>query len=136
MSSDIPKKLRQRIAVRAAQRCEYCRLPQAFAQHKYEPDHIRARQHGGQTVFENLAMACLWCNRRKGPNVASFDPLTGQLVALYNPRTQHWHEHFAWEGAFIQPLTAEARAIVTLLRMKDDDPLAKRQALLDAGLLY
>lgn len=136
MSSDIPNKLRQRVAVRAAQRCEYCRLPQAFAQHKYEPDHIRARQHGGQTVFENLALACLWCNRRKGPNVASFDPLTGQLVPLFNPRTQLWHEHFAWEGAFIQPLIAEARVTINLLRMNEDDRLAKRQAWLDAGLLY
>lgn len=136
MSSDIPKKLRQRVTVRAAQRCEYCRLPQAIAQHKYEPDHIRARQHGGQTVFENLALACIWCNRRKGPNIASFDPLTGQLVLLFNPRTQLWHEHFAWEGAFIQPLTAEARATVNLLRMNDDNPLAKRQALLEVGLLY
>lgn len=136
MSSDIPKKLRQRVAVRAARQCEYCCLPQAFAQHKYEPDHIRARQHGGQTVFENLAFACFCCNRRKGPNVASFDPLTGQLVPLFNPRTQLWHEHFAWEGAFIQPLTAEARATVNLLRINDEDRLAERQALLEVGLLY
>jgi hypothetical protein len=88
------------------------------------------------TTFENLAFACFRCNRRKGPNVASFDPLTGQLVLLFNPRTQLWHEHFAWEGAFIQPLTAEGRVTVNLLRLNDEKHLAERQELLDAGLLY
>jgi hypothetical protein len=136
MSSDISKRLRQRVAVRAAQRCEYCRVREIFLQHKHEPDHIRPRQHGGVTTFENLAFACFRCNRRKGPNVASFDPLTGQLVLLFNPRTQLWHEHFAWEGAFIQPLTAEGRVTVNLLRLNDEKHLAERQELLDAGLLY
>ncbi|HEX4948877.1 MAG TPA: HNH endonuclease signature motif containing protein [Blastocatellia bacterium] len=136
MSSDISNRLRQRVALRAAQRCEYCRVPQHFVQHKHEPDHIRPRQHGGVTIFENLALSCFRCNRRKGPNVASFDPLTGQLILLFNPRTQLWHEHFAWEGAVIQPLTAEGRVTVNLLRLNDEDRLAERQTLLEAGLLY
>lgn len=136
MSTDLSKKLRHRVAVRAAQRCEYCRIPQNLSQHKHEPDHIRARQHGGQTDFENLALACMWCNRRKGPNIASFDPLTGQLALLFNPRTQLWHEHFEWEGVIIRPLTAEARVTVNLLCINDEERLADRQMLLDAGLLY
>ena len=136
MSSDVTKDLRQRVAARANHRCEYCQRLQPFALRPHEPDHIRARQHGGQTVFENLAFACFWCNRLKGPNVASFDPLTGQLVLLFNPRTQLWHEHFAWEGAVIQPLTAEARVTVNLLRLNEEDRLAERQPLLEAGLLY
>ena len=109
---------------------------QDFALRKHEPDHIRARQHGGLSVFENLAFACFLCNRYKGPNIASFDPLTGQLVLLFNPRTQLWHEHFEWEGAFIQPPTAEARVTVNLLRLNDKERLAERQTLLEAGLLY
>lgn len=136
MSSGISKNLRQRVAVRSGQRCEYCRIVQTLLQHKHEPDHIRARQHGGQTVFENLALACMWCNRRKGPNIASFDPLTGQLVLLFNPRTQLWHEHFEWDGAVIRPLTAEARVTINLLGINDEERLADRQMLLDVGLLY
>ena len=68
---------------------------------------------------------------------ATTPPHTG-LELFHDPkaRTQHWHEHFAWEGAFIQPLTAEARVTVNLLRLNDDDRLAERQALLEAGLLY
>lgn len=109
---------------------------QPFALRPHEPDHIRARQHGGRTTFENLALACYLCNRLKGPNVASFDPLTGQLTLLFNPRTQLWHEHFVWEDAVIQPLTAEGRVTVNLLRLNDEDRLPERQDLLDAGLLY
>ncbi len=37
-------------------------------------------------MVDNLALACLRCNRHKGPNVGSFDPLTGQLTPFFNPR--------------------------------------------------
>lgn len=77
MSSDVPASLRQLIAKRASYRCEYCLLPQAATLYQHEPDHIVPRQHGGETHENNLALACLRCNRYKGPNVGSFDPLTG-----------------------------------------------------------
>jgi 5-methylcytosine-specific restriction endonuclease McrA len=80
--------LRQLVTERAAYRCEYCLLPQAVALYQHEPDHIVPRQHNGETHESNLALACLRCNRYKGPNVGSFDPLTGVLVPLFNPRTQ------------------------------------------------
>ena len=44
----------------------------------HQPDHIVAVQHGGETVSENLALACCDCNLLKGPNLASVDPVTGQ----------------------------------------------------------
>jgi len=93
-SLDIPAALRRRVAERAQYRCEYCLLPQAAALHQHEPDHILPRQHGGQTEEDNLALACLRCNRFKGPNVGSFDSVTGALVPLFNPRRQAWADHF------------------------------------------
>lgn len=134
MSADISVVLRRQVAERAGNRCEYCLLPQAAAFHQHEPDHIVPRQHGGETRLGNLALACLRCNRYKGPNVGSFDPLTGELVPLFNPRTQVWAEHFVLEGGTIRPLTPAARVTVKILRLNDDDRVAERQWLLTAGL--
>jgi hypothetical protein len=131
---DISSDLRLLVAVRAQNRCEYCLLPQAVSLHKHEPDHIVPRQHGGKTDKDNLALACLACNRYKGPNLGSLDPLTGHLVRLYNPRTQNWADHFEMDGAVIHPLTAEARVTVRILRLNDEERALERQKLLQAGL--
>lgn len=134
MSSDIPASVRQLVAERARYRCEYCLLPQAVALHLHEPDHILPLQHGGETLENNLALACLRCNRFKGPNVGSFDPLTGVLVRFFNPRTDAWPSHFAWDGPTIRPLTAEGRVTVKVLRFNDVERVAERQHLLAVGL--
>jgi 5-methylcytosine-specific restriction endonuclease McrA len=134
MAVPVSGRLRQAVAERAAYRCEYCGLPQRFALHAHEPDHIVPRQHGGESHPQNLALACLRCNRYKGPNVGSFDPVTGQLVPLFNPRTQEWATHFAWEGATMQPLTPEGRVTVTILRLNDADRVTERQRLMAMGL--
>jgi 5-methylcytosine-specific restriction endonuclease McrA len=88
MATPVSVRLRQEVAARAAYRCEYCGLPQRFAFHAHEPDHIVPRQPGGESHLQNLAWACLRCNWYKVPNVGSFDPETGRLVPLFNPRTQ------------------------------------------------
>lgn len=88
MAETISPALRQLVFERAEARCEYCLLPQSIAAHNHEPDHIIPRQHDGETHADNLALACVRCNRYKGYNVGSFDPETGQLVPFYNPRTQ------------------------------------------------
>lgn len=134
MSLELSASLRQLVAERAAYRCEYCLLPQAVALHQHEPDHIVSRQHGGETHENNLALACLRCNRYKGPNVGSFDPFTGLLVPLFNPRMQTWASHFTWDGATLLPLTPEGRVTVRLLRLNDTDRVAERQRLMAAGL--
>jgi 5-methylcytosine-specific restriction endonuclease McrA len=134
MSSDLPVSLRQLVAERAGYRCEYCLLPQVVSLHRHEPDHIVPRQHEGETHEGNLAFACLRCNRYKGPNVGSFDPLTGALVPLFNPRRQRWEDHFRWDGATIQALSSEGRVTVKLLRLNDTDRVSERQRLMAVGL--
>ena len=74
MSVDIPAALRRLVTERAGGRCEYCLMPQSASAFAHEPDHIIPVQHGGKTEIGNLALACLRCNRHKGPNVGSFDP--------------------------------------------------------------
>jgi 5-methylcytosine-specific restriction endonuclease McrA len=136
MSSDLSVSLRQLIAERARYRCEYCLLPQAGSMHRHEPDHIISRQHDGETREDNLAFACFRCNRYKGPNVGSFDPLTGALVSLFNPRTQRWEDHFKWEAAVVQALSPEGRVTVKLLRFNETDRVMERQRLRTVGLYF
>ncbi|MCC6298953.1 MAG: HNH endonuclease [Anaerolineales bacterium] len=134
MSGEVSSSLRRLVANRAEGRCEYCLMPQSASAYEHEPDHIIPIQHGGETKPDNLALACLRCNRRKGPNVGSFDPATGKLVAFYNPRVQKWDDHFRLNGAEIKPLTPEARVTVKILQMNDEQRLEERRALLDLGL--
>ncbi len=91
-------------------------------------------QHGGETDESNLALACLRCNRYKGPNIGSLDPITGKIVALFNPRIQHWEDHFELKGAIIHPLTPEARVTVKLLRLNEEERVIERKRLIDYGL--
>ena len=135
MPLELSEGLRQLVINRAGNRCEYCLLPQSAALHKHEPDHIVSLQHGGETEESNLALACLRCNRYKGPNVGSIDPVTGKLVPFFNPRIHDWKEHFELEGAKIRPLTSEARVTVNILRLNDEDRVIERMRLLASGML-
>lgn len=134
MAQDLSALLRRSVEESARYCCEYCGLPQTFAAHRHEPDHIVPVQHGGITDIANLALACLRCNRYKGPNVGSFDPVTGQLTAFFNPRSQRWSDHFRWHGAEIVPLTPEARVTVKILRLNDTDRVLERARLIELGL--
>jgi hypothetical protein len=134
MPDTISTALRQLVFERAEGRCEYCLLPQNVVAHKHEPDHIIPRQHDGETIANNLALACARCNRYKGYNVGSFDPETGELVPFYNPRTQEWSAHFERKGAVIHPLTAAGRVTVKMLHLNDTDRVEERQRLIEVNL--
>jgi hypothetical protein len=94
-----------------------------FVAHQIE--HVIPRQHGGGDESVNLALACYRCNKYKGPNLSAFDPRTGRVVRVFNPRRQRWTEHFAFRGVLILGRSATGRATVELLRMNAD----KRQSL-------
>lgn len=134
MPSGISTALRRLVTERAEHRCEYCLLPEHAALHKHEPDHILPFQHGGETDAENLALACMRCNRYKGPNVGSFDPETGKLVPFFHPRKQLWSEHFVLHQGIIHPLTPEARVTVKIFRINNEERISERQALISAGI--
>lgn len=122
----VPAALRREVIGRAGNRCEYCMLPAEVAFYPHEVDHVIAEKHGGATDISNLAFACWRCNRHKGTDLTSFDPQTQRLNPLFNPRTQVWSEHFAYEGERITGLTPEGRTTVTLLRLNSEDRLTER----------
>lgn len=129
----IPASLRQLVSDRAGGRCEYCLIHDDDVLLPHEPDHIIAEQHGGKTEAENLALACVHCNRRKGPNIASLSPTAGEVVPLFNPRIQVWTDHFSLDGPYIRPLTKTGEATAQLLKLNDPDRTRVRQALIEAG---
>lgn len=129
----IPSALRRLVIERAQGRCEYCLLHQDDAEAPHQIDHLIALKHEGQTVSENLALACQLCNRHKGSDLAAIDPSDGQVVQLFNPRMQSWGEHFQLSGASIAGLTPSGRATVKRLRLNDESRLIDRQTLMETG---
>jgi hypothetical protein len=126
--------LRDFVRQRAGNRCEYCRLHQRHTPvFTFHIEHIRAKQHGGTDDPLNLALACHRCNRAKGPNLSSVDPVTGQLVRLFNPREDTWETHFAFQDATIVGRTPEGRATVELLKMNEAKRVRTRATLITRG---
>lgn len=128
------KRLDQEVRRRAKDICEYCRMPQTFYRHRFVIDHIIARQHGGPTTPENLALCCLPCNRYKGPNVAGIDPESGELTRLFHPRRDRWADHFEWHGPELVGLAPIGRATVAVLAMNHSKYVAVRHALIAEGV--
>ena len=100
-------------------RCEYCLIHEADIYYPHEADHVIAEKHGGPTSLDNLAWACLYCNRFKGSDLASVDPTSNKVVFLFNSRKQRWHRHFRLNGA--------------LLHLNDPERVAYRLGLIDLG---
>ena len=122
----IPTTPRRQVIERAGNRCEYCLIRAEVAFFPHEVDHVVAEKHGGATDIDNLALACWRGNRHKGSDLTSFDPQTRELSPLFNPRTQVWTEHFAYERERIIGLTPEGRTTVNLLRLNSEERLSER----------
>jgi hypothetical protein len=119
---------------RAGDCCEYCRMPQAVHVRTFPIDHIRARQHGGLTTMDNLALSCLRCNSHKGPNLAGFDPDTDELTRLFHPREDRWDDHFQWDGPYLVGTTDIGRTTIEVCTMNDPDYVTLRASLLAEGM--
>lgn len=129
----IASSLRRLVEERAKGRCEYCLIHQDDTPLTHPIDHIIAVKHGGATEPNNLAFSCLECNLNKGSDIATFDPITGNLVPLFHPQQHEWESHFLLEGVLITGLTPIGRATVRLLQLNSPERLAQRQLLQDVG---
>lgn len=129
----IPSDLRQLTSARAGGCCEYCRLPESAGTANYHIEHIIAVSHGGLTAADNLAYSCSLCNHYKGPNIAAADPETGEPTFLFHPRRHTWADHFALDGAVIEPQTPEGRATVFVLHFNDQPRVEQRAVLIQLG---
>jgi hypothetical protein len=124
MSSEyIPLSLQRRVRNRAAERCEYCRIAQANQEATFHVDHVAPKAAGGQTLIDNLALACVSCSLRKGARTSAIDPVSGELIGIFHPRVHAWGEHFSVTASCeIEASTPIGRSTVVLLRL--NRPLA------------
>jgi hypothetical protein len=113
--------------------CEYCLVHANDTFLGCQIDHIISEKHGGRTEGGNLAYACAFCNRGKGTDLASISPTTGQMVRLFNPRTDRWREHFSLNGSVVEPLTPIGEATARILGFNQPDRILERETLVRAG---
>ena len=126
--------LRRLIAARADSVCEYWLVHSEDTFFGCEIDHIISEKHDGPTHEDNLAYACLVCNRNKGSDIASIVPGTDERVRFFNPRLERWQDHFRLDsdGLTILALTAIGEATSRILGFNDSERLLERQALVQA----
>jgi len=131
----ISAELRRRIAEQAGWRCGYCLTPQGLSGARLEVDHILPKAAGGATEEENLWLACASCNRFKAARIQAKDPQTGQQIPLFNPREDHWSDHFAWspQGIEIVGLTPCGRATIKALQLNHDAIVRARRRWVSVG---
>jgi hypothetical protein len=128
---------RAEVAARAGQRCEYCHLPTRGQVATFPIDHIVARNRGGTTALDNLALTCPHCNAHKWTAAEGTDPETGETVRLFYPRTDVWNDHFEWSAARPGELvgrTPTGRVTILGLRINDVDMIELRRLLAELGL--
>jgi 5-methylcytosine-specific restriction endonuclease McrA len=135
MSNYLQADLRRRLLDVDDHCCAYCQTAQANSGQPMTIDHIVPTSQGGETDFENLCFACRRCNEFKGAVIRSQDPLTTELVWLYNPRLQSWDEHFAWDasGTHLIGLTPVGRVTILILQMNNEIILNARRRWVNAG---
>ncbi len=127
--------LRKIVCERAADCCEYCQMQAMLSHDPFSAEHIIPIAKGGLDDLENLAWACLGCNLFKGIHTQVYDLLTGDLVPLYNPRTDKWATHFQWIENFsiTEGKTPTGRATITRLKLNRIGLVNLRKILVAAG---
>lgn len=122
----------RRVHERAAFQCEYCQTGQRVTGQAMHVEHINP--DGGDDL-ENLALACATCNLSKATATSALDPETGDLVPLFNPRTQVWAEHFEWieKGTMLRGLSPVGRATIVRLQTNVARIVGARKVWVRAG---
>jgi 5-methylcytosine-specific restriction endonuclease McrA len=126
---------RREVHKRAGGCCEYCRLPETDAGVAFHVDHFIPLKHEGTDDTDNLCLACFDYNMYKSHDLTGFDPETGEITPLFNPRQQVWTEHFSLQlDMHIQGRTAQGRTTVRVLRMNLDERFEDRRVLAELGV--
>jgi len=135
MASYVPVALQQQVREDAGHRCGYCLSSETITGIPLEIEHLIPESSGGSTVRENLWLACHRCNKFKGNRIEATDPVTTEVVALFNPRRQTWHEHFQWsvDGTRVLGITPSGRATVDVLQMNNPYVVEARRFWVFAG---
>ncbi|WP_427160781.1 HNH endonuclease [Aliinostoc sp. HNIBRCY26] len=123
------------VATRAKGCCEYCKSQERFAMQAFAAEHIIPRSQAGETSLDNLALSCQGCNNHKYNKIQGSDPVSGEIVLLFNPRQQLWDENFTWNHDFtlVIGLTPTGRATVETLQLNREGVVNLRRVLYSIG---
>jgi HNH endonuclease len=107
------------VKVRAFGFCEYCKSHENCGTDPFVIDHIIPLLLKGLNILSNLAYSCGGCNIYKSSKIEGFDEISNQIVPFYNPRTQIWTDHFAWnsKATHIVGITPTGRVTVECLKL-------------------
>lgn len=133
MSSEVNSTLRRLVAERAYHVCEYCLIHEADTFWGCQMDHIISRRHAGTSTLDNLALACFWCNNRKGTDVAALVGKPPHPVRFFHPRDDRWATHLALHQVRIEPHSEVGEATAKHLSLNEPARLEERFALAEAG---
>jgi len=133
MTSYLAADLRRLVESRANHLCEYCLIHENDTYLGCQVDHVIAEKHGGPTDADNLGYACTFCNRAKGTDVGSTVPSTGEFTRFFNPRTDHWADHFALQGVVIEPGTPIGQVTAKILGFNQPDRILEREMIHNIG---
>lgn len=96
MSAYIPASVKEQVRLADRNQCCNCQTQEANSGIPLSFDHILPQSKGGNSTFQNICLACRACNEFKSDAIEGIDVLKGESVALFNPRTQEWANHFRW----------------------------------------
>ncbi|NMF86688.1 HNH endonuclease [Nodosilinea sp. P-1105] len=118
----VPSATRLQVRQRAKFLCEYCHSPEYLSPDLFTLDHLQPRSLGGSDQLNNLALACHRCNERRYNFTKGVDPVTENMVPLFNPRRQSWADHFMWSRDTLRILgtSSTGRATCQRLDLNDD----------------
>lgn len=129
MRTRLSERLRSLVREREFNCCAYCRSPERLSVASFEIDHIIPLSAGGKTQPDNLCLACPTCNRYKSDRLTALDPQSGDVVPLFHPREESWHDHFAWDTdrVTLVGLTPTGRATIHALDLNRERILKLRR---------
>ena len=126
----IPEEIQQKVRKRAKYLCEYCHASEKWQYVTFSVDHVIPLSQQGTNTFDNLALACFHCNRRKSNKTTAIDPKLKSEFPLFNPREQQWNDHFIWssDNFFIIGLTSIGKITVNTLLLNRERVINIRAA--------
>lgn len=117
----------EKVATRAANRCEYCKIHQSLQGATFHIEHVVPRARGGPDDLHNLALACPSCNLHKSDRTQVWVAATNRTVNLFNPRVDNWNAHFEWDEYNIVGKTEVGSATIDTLDLNNERRLKIRQ---------
>lgn len=127
--------LREEVKSRANNCCEYCKSQDKYSPTSFTLDHIIPESLDGTSDFENLAYACVLCNRLKSNKLKSFDTSSEKWILLFNPRRDVWEENFAWseDATMIIGISVIGRCTIKELKLNREKLIEYRTCLILFG---